>query len=218
MEDDQAYQKYPHHRKWFNKLYVAELFGYKCGPAGISIPEDGTYVIRPIYNLSGMGVGAEVKELKAGDDTATPAGYFWCEYLTGKHYSATYKWEYDRDHIMGKWKQPWKGSSCWEGINMPINLTKFVEWKRSDYIPEVPNQLNELRDVKQINVEFKGNQVIEVHLRPSSDPEYDHLIPAWGSDYEVKKEHYMIHGFKYIESYDDADGQLDDPRLGFWVK
>ena len=218
MQDDDAYSKYPHHRKWFNKLYIAELFGYDCGPSGTAPTKDGTYIVRPIYNLSGMGVGAEVKEIKAGDCTATPAGYFWCEYLTGKHYSANYRWKYDRDMQDGKWLQPWKGFSCWEGTNMPINLTKFVEWKRSDYIPEVPDELVCLRDVEVINVEFKGNQVIEVHLRPSPDPDYDHIIPVWASDLGVKKQHMEIHGYNFVESYDDADGQLDDPRIGFLVK
>ena len=218
MQDDDAYSKYPHHRKWFNKLYIAELFGYDCGPSGTAPTKDGTYIVRPIYNLSGMGVGAEVKEIKAGDCTAAPAGYFWCEYLTGKHYSANYKWKYDRDMQDGKWLQPWKGFSCWEGTNMPINLTKFVEWKRSDYIPEVPDELVCLRDVEVINVEFKGNQVIEVHLRPSPDPDYDHIIPVWASDLGIKKQHMEMHGFHFVDSYDDADGQLKDPRVGFLVK
>lgn len=218
MQDDDSYKKYPHHRKWFNKLYIAELFGYDCGPSGTAPTKDGTYIVRPVYNLSGMGVGAEVKEIKAGDYTATPAGYFWCEYLTGKHYSANYKWKYDRDMQDGKWLQPWKGFSCWEGTNMPINLTKFVEWKRSDYIPEVPDELVCLRDVEVINVEFKGNQVIEVHLRPSPDPDYDHIIPVWASDLGVKKQHMEMHGYNFVESYDDADGQLNDPRIGFLVK
>ena len=218
MEDYESYQKYPHHHKWFNKLYIAELFGYDCGPCGTAPTKDGTYVVRPIYNLSGMGVGAHVKEIKAGDDRSVPAGYFWCEYLTGKHYSANYRWQYDRDMINGKWLQPWKGSSCWEGTNMPINLTKFVEWKRSDYIPEVPDELVCLRDVGVINVEFKGNQVIEVHLRPSPDPDYDHIIPVWASDLGVKKQHMETHGYNFVNSYDDADGQLDDPRIGFLVK
>ena len=105
-----------------------------------------------------------------------------------------------------------------EGTNMPINLTKFVEWKRSDYIPEVPDELVVLRDVKEINVEFKGDQVIEVHLRTSPDPDYDHMIPVWASDFGKKKEHMELHGFKFIESYDDADGYIDDPRIGFLVK
>jgi hypothetical protein len=217
MQDDDAYKKYPHHRKWFNKLYIAELFGYDCGPAGVAPTKDGTYVVRPIYNLSGMGIGAHVKEIKAGEE-AVPAGYFWCEYLTGKHYSANYKWQYDRDMTDGKWLQPWKGYSCWEGTNMPINLTRFVEWKRADYIPEVPDELVCLRDVGIINVEFKGNQVIEVHLRPSPDPDYDHIIPVWASDLGVKKQHMEAHGYNFVNSYDDADGQLEDPRIGFLVK
>lgn len=217
MTDEDAYNKYPEHHAWFNKLYVAETFGYKCGPSGVDIPEDGVYVVRPIYNLSGMSVGAEVKELKAGD-CSTPPGYFWCEYLTGKHYSANYVWQYDRDQIMGKWKSPWKGSACWEGTNMPINLTKFVEWKRSNYIPEVPDELTVLKNVKNINVEFKGDRVIEVHLRHSPDPDYDHLIPVWASDIGKKKEHMEIHGFKFVEAYDNADGLLDDARIGFLVK
>lgn len=218
MEDTDAYIKYPQHRKWFNKLWVAETFGYKCGPAGIEIPETGTYVIRPIYNLAGMGAGATVKQLLKGDFSSVPPGYFWCEYLTGKHYSANYVWKYDRDMINGKWLQPWKGSSCWEGTNMPVNLTKFVEWKRSDYIPEVPDELVTLRDVKEINVEFKGNQIIEVHLRPSPDPDYDHIIPVWASDFGKKREHMEMHGFDFIEAYDNANGYIEDARIGFLVK
>lgn len=214
IQDDDAYRKYPHHHKWFNKLHVAETFGYDCGPCGVAPNRYGTYVIRPIYNLSGMGVGAYVEHIKEGDASIVPPGYFWCEYLTGKHYSANYKWEWDRDKINGKWV----GMSCWEGTNMPINLTKFVEWKRSSYIPEVPSQLDELHDVGEINVEFKGNLVIEVHLRTSPDPAYDHLIPVWASDFGIKKEHMEMHGYDFIESYDNADGFLKDPRVGFLVK
>lgn len=211
MDDQEAYNLYPQHRKWFNKLYVAELFKYDCGPCGTAPTKDGTYIVRPIYNLAGMGIGATVKEIKADDYTATPPGYFWCEYLKGKHYSATYEFVYDA--------QPyWKPISCWEGTNMPINLTRFTEWKRSDYIPEVPRELLELYDVKRINVEFKGNDIIEIHLRESSDPDYDHIIPVWASDSSSKIEHQKMHGYRFIESPDDADGYLDDPRVGFLVK
>jgi len=218
MEDWEAYGAYPHHRNWFNKLWVAEKMGYDCGPAGIAPADDGVYVVRPIYNLSGMGVGATVKEIKGGDYNQVPAGYFWCEYFDGPHYSADYKWEYDRDNIMGEWKEPWRGQSCYEGVNMPINLSKFYEWKRSDYIPPVPNELVELRDVGHINVEFIGDKVIEVHLRQSPDPKYDHIVPVWASDLGPKKQTYEIHNYQFIEDYDNADGQLDDPRIGFFVK
>lgn len=210
MDDEQAYYKYPHHRKWFNKLWVAEMLGYDCGPSGTAPEDDGVYVVRPIYNLSGMGVGTQVKEIKAGDTNATPPGHFWCEYIKGKHYSADYEFVHDT-------KPYWRPISCWEGVNLPINVSKFVEWKRSDYIPEVPRLLNELSDVKRINIEFKGNDIIEVHLRSSPDPDYDHIIPVWESD-KHKAGHYTVHGYKFIHDFDDADGHLDDPRIGFLVK
>lgn len=218
IDDDELYNIYPQHRKWFNKLYLSEQMGYKCAPAGIAPDEDGTYVVRPIMNLAGMGIGATVKEIKAGDVTKVPAGYFWCEYFNGTHYSCTYKWEYNRDSINGEWKTPWKGAACWEGINMPINLSKFVEWKRSTYIPKVPDILVCLRDIKVINVEFIDDKPIEVHLRDSPNPNYDHLIPVWASDFGAKKEHMELHGYKFIEAYSNANGQLEDPRIGFLVK
>lgn len=211
MDDSEAYRAYPHHSKWFNKLHVAETFKYDCGPCGTAPTKDGTYIIRPIYNLAGMGLGAKICYIKAGDVTSTPPGYFWCEYFTGKHYSATYEFHHD---IKGTWKP----ISCWEGINLPVNVTKFIEWKRSSYFPEAPRELNELCDVKKINVEFKGQNVIEVHLRESPDPAYDHIIPVWASDREEKTAHMEMHGYRFIESYEDADGHLEDPRIGFLVK
>ena len=66
-EDCDVYVKYPKHRKWFNKLWLSEMLGYKCGPGGTDIPEDGVYVVRPIYNLGGMGAGAKVVQTAVGD-------------------------------------------------------------------------------------------------------------------------------------------------------
>lgn len=215
IEDCDAWMKYPQHHNWFNKLWVAEKFGYTCGPAGTDIPKSGTYVVRPIYNLGGMGAKAQVMSLPEGDYSTVPPGYFWCEYFNGTHYSVNYEWKWDRDTINGEWI----GTSCWAGINMPINLTKFTEWKRSDYIPPVPVELNELNDVNEINVEFIDHNIIEVHLRESPDPEYDHMIPIWESDLgRYKHDHYEIHGYKWIEAYDNANGYIDDPRIGFYVK
>ena len=82
----------------------------------------------------------------------------------------------------------------------------------------MPDELATLRDVKYINVEFKGDQVIEVHLRHSPDPDYDHIIPVWASDSGAKRAHLEMHGYQWIGTYDNADGQLDDPRIGFLVK
>lgn len=220
MDDKDAYKKYPNLRKWFNKLWVAELMKYNCGPCGTA-PEQDTYcIIRPIYNLSGMGLGAHAKEIKAGDISATPPGYFWCEYFTGHHYSVDYEWVLETNPY-------WNPISSYIGVNR-ANFTKFDEWYKTDYTPEFPTcndsfanlpiEFRLLSEVKKINVEFKGNSIIEVHLRTSDDPKYDHLIPIWKSTRGDKYHWLRDEGYQFIESYDDADGFLTDPRVGFFVK
>lgn len=205
--DEEAWVKYPHHHKWFNKLYLAELMGYKCGPTGLAPDVTDFYVVRPIYNLSGMGVGADIMKINAGDASKVPPGYFWCEFIPGVQYSATYTFTDGR----------WKLISCWEAMQSSHSLSKFISWTRTTHKPDMPQQLNELSDVEVVNVEFKGNSPIEVHLRGSPDPDYDELIPVW-NDKSVNVEAYLSRGYKYIESFDDANGFLETARLGFLVK
>lgn len=207
IHDFEAWEKYPHHHKWFNKLYLAELMGYKCGPTGLAPDVTDHYIVRPIYNLSGMGAGSKVIKIEAGDATKVPPGYFWCEFIAGIQYSATYEF------VDGRWKS----ISCWQGTNDINNLSRFVSWIRSTYKPKVPSQFNELHDVGRINIEFIGDKPIEVHLRESPDPNYDELIPVW-ADNSVNKEAYLSRGYRYIESYDNANGFLEIPRIGFLVK
>jgi hypothetical protein len=217
--DQEAWVAYPKHHNWFNKLWVSEKLGYKCGPGGTAPKTSGWYVIRPTYNLSGMGVGAKKEFIKAGDLTAVRAGYFWCEWFEGTHYSATFKFVHDI-------KPRWDVVSCWEGNSNPVMLQQFREWYRTEpeEVPHVPWALNELSDVGIINVEFKGDKVIEVHLRDTPDPNYDHIIPTWVSDQIYGKTltdrngRLIKDGYRWISDYDDADGQLSDPRTGFWVK
>ena len=211
MTDEDQYKKYPRHRNFFNKLWLAEQLGYVCGPAGVDVPKPGVYVVRPIMNLDGMGAGARVEELEGNPKEKVRAGEFWCEYFEGPHMSGDYR------YVTGQIPY-WEPLSCWEGINYPINLSKFVEWKRHKDAPRVPKFFNQLSDVAVINVEFIGDKPIEVHLRRTVDPDYDHLIPVWKSSYPEFIEHYEMAGYEYIESWDDANGQLDDPRLGFMVK
>lgn len=161
-----------------------------------------------------MGAGASVQKLAKGDYTAVPPGYFWCEYFKGQHYSVNYEWK--SDTIKGG---NWEPLDCWEGTNMPINVSKFIEWKRSNYKPKLTHHFKSLGDkVTHLNVEFIDDNPIEVHLRLSPDPDYDHIIPVWSSDIGKKKEHMELHGFDFIEAYDNANGYIDDPRIGFLVK
>ena len=85
-EDYQAWIQYPQYRWLFNKLDVSLLLGYDAGPACVPITKPNKYIIRPIYNLYGMGIGAKVKSLDprlhAEDMTHhkhVPPGNFWCE-------------------------------------------------------------------------------------------------------------------------------------------
>ena len=214
MYDHDAYVKYPRYRKWFNKLWVAEELGYNCGPSGIAPEETLECIVRPIYNLAGMGVGARFQTIQANDIRATEPGYFWCERFYGRHISACYRFQ-------SSVKPLWIPIKVYEGFqNKNESLSQFSEWKRLslDEAPTVPRELNSLSFVPVINVEFIDNKVIEVHLRSSPDPNYDHIIPVWAHDLGKKKWFMEQNQYDFIESFDDADGHLDNPRVGFLVK
>jgi hypothetical protein len=207
--DIEAYQKYPGLRHWFNKLWLAEELGYYCGPAGIAPKTSAAYVIRPVMNIVGMSAGARIKWIHADDATVVPPGYFWCEEFQGRQISVDYQWE-------GKWVPV----SGWEASVDADNLYKFKKWTRIHDLPPLTSLFFEEpadHNITRINVEFIGDKVIEVHLRHSPDPQYDELIPIWQNEQEIV-EHFKELGYIYIESFDDADGFIERPRLGFMAK
>lgn len=207
MNDQIAYRKWPQYAHWYNKLWFSEKMKYNCGPAGIAPVTSGWYVVRPIMNLSGMGAGATKKWIEADDVTQVPLGYFWCEWFDGNQYSVTYEW-------VDWW---WNPISSWAGSKNEDDLSKFYEWRRSSFLPEIDILFHEISSVRSINVEFIGDKPIEVHLRTSPDPDYDMLIPIWkNEEYLIDK--YTNMGYTYVSSYDNADGFLETPRLGFMVK
>lgn len=205
-DDKEAYVFFPQHRKWFNKLELSERLGYNCGPSGIYPSNSGEYIIRPIYNLCGMGVGAHVKYIESRDTTKVPPGYFWCEYFYGNQYSVTYEC-----------KDGWVPTNCWKAYKKKNNLSRFTKWVRDFHYPKLPHFFDELKDVGLINVEFIKDKIIEVHLRASPDPNYNILIPIWTDD-KKPLDSYVELGYTFIESFDDADGFLEIPRIGFMVK
>lgn len=209
MNDIQAYKSYPHLRHWYNKLWLSEELGYNCGPASIPPSISGHYIVRPIMNLSGMGVGAKKMYIDAGDHSKVPPGYFWCEWFEGNQYSVTYQWQ--------NYTNGWKPVSCWQGIKEESNLSKFTKWVKTDFYPTIDILFHELSDIDMINIEYIEDKIIEVHLRTSPDPDYTELIPVWQGDHEVVDK-YTKMGYDYIISYDDAEGFLDLPRVGFLVK
>ena len=194
--DREAWFEYPQHREWFNKLQLSLQLGYDCGPCGTAPLVSSTYIVRPIYNLEGMGAGARKVYIPAGDIRSVPPGYFWCEWFDGPQHSVTYEWDNE-----------WVATSSWLGINSPDNLSRFEKWVRSDWTSSLPSWFNTLADCGTINVEFIGDKIIEAHLRPSPDPDWSvEIVPVW-ADQEVPED--------MVVSYDDAGGYLPVPRLGF---
>lgn len=193
LSDDDAWRAFKEHRHLFNKLAFSEKMGHYCGPCGVAPDISGFYVVRPIYNLAGMGLGARKQWIEAGDKSQVEPGYFWCEWFDGPHTSVTYEW-----------RGYWKAVSAWRGYNYPQNLSRFVRWERCSPITFV--RIGELEGVNIINVEFIGDKPIEVHLRPSPDPDdVDVIIPVWADSPQTE----------YVPSFDDGDGFLKVPRLGF---
>lgn len=47
----------------FDKLLLNKKFNYLCGPGCVPAPKADFYIVRPVMNLYGMGVGAEIKWL-----------------------------------------------------------------------------------------------------------------------------------------------------------
>jgi hypothetical protein len=226
IEDYQAWEAYPDYRWVFNKLELSLRLGYHAGPAGIPVDKTGWYIVRPVYNPYGMGIGAHKKWLDVdwqdamSDHKHIPPGYFWCEWFEGAHYSIDYR--------RGK---NWKGThSDWIPLNATQgfhynddNLTKFQSWRiiEPPHI-DLPQWVHDI-DVEELNVEFKADKITEIHLRSGNDIALlgnigTEFYPIWqGDDYKHLEHLEFVPNLDEDEDY-SADGNLKDIRLGYYKK
>jgi hypothetical protein len=151
-----------------DKLLLARRLGYQCGPAGLKVPMDGYYIVRPCVNYRMMSRGARIEYLHSDEDTI-PDGYFWCELFEGRHLSFDYRFG---EQVLAV-----------EGIRNSDRLDRFSHWiKTADkfYLPAVLQSIaNRYPD---FNVEVIGHRVIEVHFRANDDfknHDSDMIIPVW---------------------------------------
>lgn len=202
MFDDDVWKVIQPEDIWvYNKLQIARMQNINCGPAGVRVPTDGQYIVRPMINLLGMSVGAEIKHLTRDSLLDVPPGYFWCEILEGTQVSV----DYNNGNLVGVY-QPER--------YMDSPLYKFSKWTRLNTGPEIPVWLKPLvSKYSRINVEYIGDKVIEVHLRNSPDPEVQEIIPVWESEPTTTRK-----GYRFVDDYDDGDGFLKEARLGFLIK
>lgn len=219
-EDYQVWEMYPQYRWIFNKLEIALKLGYKAGPACVPIKEKGYYIVRPIYNLYGMGIGAKKIWLDPNlhhDEMIAhmhcDPGTFWCQWLHGNHYSI----DYIREN--GKWKPFCAMIGQHESDE---NLIRFVSWKKvNPPIFQLPSFVNEIDNVHYLNVESKDGKPFEFHLRSGNDALWDFnigttLIPVW-SDEKIDPSRQFVPNLHEDSFAYQAGGHLDVYRIGYYV-
>lgn len=201
ITDEEAWQSVPFNHKWvFNKLTIAQLSGINANLREIPVPKESTYIIRPIYNLSGMGLGAkEVYLIPESTERKTPLGFFWSEKIEGTHLSVDYKGIKPILTVKGTYS----------------TLNYWDKWERVDnsLAPKLPKWLEDVSVYYPVvNVEYIDGRAIEVHLRANpdfKDNNYKEMIPVWDGDKKIKD------GYIFCE---DKESVLDKTRLGFLCK
>lgn len=170
----------------YNKLFLSRMLGYNCGPIGVPVPKSDFYIVRPSFNLLGMGRFARIEWIEQSTEHLHPSE-FWCEVFRGDHISVDYKNKQPELVVLGT-----KDSSD--------PLYKWNKWEKIDTFIEFPSILNNLKgNYEYINCEFIGNKLIEVHFRRNPDFRYGNnvAIPIW-NDQEIVE----VDDYNYIRDED----------------
>jgi len=176
----------------YNKLFLSRRLGYTCGPVGTTVPKPDFYIVRPSFNLLGMGRFARFEWIEKHTDYIHPSE-FWCEIFRGEHISVDFKNKKSELVVSGtkndedplyKWKK-------WQKIDKNINFPPILE--------------NLVGDYEWINCEFIGEKLIEVHFRQNPDFRFNNsvAIPVWDNE--------KVENMKFVE---DSDYY----RKGFYIK
>lgn len=176
----------------YNKLFLSRILGYTCGPVGTTVPKSDFYIIRPSFNLLGMGRLARKEWIRKSTDHFHPSE-FWCEVFEGDHLSVDFYHQEAELVVLGT-----------KSENAP--LYKWKKWEKINKKVEFPEILRNLRgNYDYINCEFIGNKLIEVHFRQNPDFRYGNsiAIPVW-TDEEVEN-------MNFIEDHDYF-------RKGFYIQ
>ena len=197
IDDKDVWAQCPIDYLWiYDKLILSRKLGYLAGPAGIAVPREGWYIVRPITNIRMMSRGAQKLYLTPADTDLIPDGFFWTEWFQGRHTSVDF--HYGQQHL------------AVEGFRNSDRLDRFSRWERIDDRYPFPNVLSELwRMTPWINVEYVDGKIIEVHLRWNDDfsnHNSDVIYPVWRDDPSAQPSGTVW--------YDSPSGD----RLGFWVK
>jgi hypothetical protein len=198
IDDQDVWPHCPTDWLWvYDKLIVACKQNISAGPAGIPVPHDGDYIVRPITNIRMMSRGASIQRLTRSNPDAVPDGYFWSEIVQGRHVSVDYY--YGQQDLTV------------EGFRDDARrLDRFSCWSKISEVYALPEFLTGLGQITPwVNVEYIGSTAIEVHLRYNDDFRNhtgDVIYPVWRDNPLPQPSN--------TEWYDSPSGD----RLGFWVK
>jgi hypothetical protein len=198
VSDCDVWSQCPSDWLWiYDKVIIARKQHLLAAPAGIPVPRDGEYIIRPITNLRMMGRGAKLMFIHKGNDAVVPDGFFWSEVLEGRHISVDFHWG--------------QQSLAVEGFrDNPERLDRFNRWIKVSDRFDFPAMLRGLETkTPWINVEYIGDKIIEIHLRYNDDfanHDSDEIVPVWRGETVTQPM-----GWSW---YSSSAGE----RLGFWVK
>jgi hypothetical protein len=153
--DGKAWIQNPGYNFVYNKLWLSKTQNITCAPAGVE-PENYPVFYKPITNLYSLGA----KSFKANSPVKgrLHPGLFWSEYLEGKHWTfdCSFKNGSVSDVFALRADKKKDVFSCWGEIKKP-DLTEAKDWI-SNYLVGYKGNLN---------FEFIGDKIIEVHLRNS---------------------------------------------------
>jgi hypothetical protein len=182
----------------YNKLFLSRILGYICGPVGTTVPKSDYYIVRPSFNLLGMGRFARKEWIEKYTDHIHPAE-FWCEIFIGEHLSVDFKNQEAELVVLGTKDEE-------------DPYYKWQKWEKIDKKVKFPTILRDLKGkYEYINCEFIDGKLIEVHFRQNPDFRHENkiAIPIW-NEKELNK----------IDNMDEYTFIKDSEfkRLGFWVK
>lgn len=196
IDDKDVWHRCPVDYLWvYDKLILARKNGYLAGPAGISVPEDAWYIVRPITNIRMMSRGASKQWLTPQDTDRVLDGYFWSECFEGRHTSVDFHYGIQTLAV--------------EGFRDSDRLDRFSRWQKISDKYRFPEVLGELwRLTPWVNVEYVDGKIIEVHLRWNDDfsnHNSDIIYPVWKDNPMPQPSN--------TKWYPSPSGD----RLGFWI-
>ncbi len=183
MVDVEPWKNNPKHNWVYNKVLLCDLQNVKWWPC----PIEPTYpsIVRPIFNLSGMGGGVKKVNNLEEFKESNCYGFFSTPFIEGKHTS------HDFRVVDGEFFD----ETIFIGYPIKKHIGAFLYWELlyKKRIPVLSDNMKRLQTkligyTGPLNVECIDNTIIEVHLREGDvdllKDEYSvplFIVPIWGT-------------------------------------